>query len=184
MQSIRDQEEEGEHILSLDLQSVQTAAQSTGICRGEVTKLGPHYAVHKSSRSGYRTITLIVIRIFSWRIFLFCKWGTPQTTSIDFLNASTFWFNVFHWFSLSVHISWRLRMWDWIWKGAGGWCQGGDQSQFRLSACSAAVHTADWCFIILSLHVSIFYIFYSVWPEARNVPERQKADVDSERLWW
>ena len=64
MQSIRDQAEEGEHILSLDLQSVQTAAQSTGICRGEVTKLGPHYAVHKSSRSGYRTITLIVIRIF------------------------------------------------------------------------------------------------------------------------
>ena len=42
MQSIPDQQqEEGEHILSLDLQSLQTAAQ--GNCRAEVTKLGTHY---------------------------------------------------------------------------------------------------------------------------------------------
>ena len=42
MQSIPDQQqEEGEHILSLDLQSLQTAAQ--GNCRAEDTKLGTHY---------------------------------------------------------------------------------------------------------------------------------------------
>ena len=33
MQSIRDQEEEGEHILYLDLQSVQTAAQEAAGAR-------------------------------------------------------------------------------------------------------------------------------------------------------
>ena len=154
MQSIRDQEEEGEHILSLDLQSVQTAALQHRTLQGRGYKTGAtlRQSVHSNQGQVITPSHWLWLKFFSWRIFFTCEWGPPRSNFMHWLFDSMF----FRGFPCLFHILWRLRMWDWIWKGAGGWCQGGDQSQFRLSACSAAVQTADWCFTILSLQASIF----------------------------
>ena len=162
MQSIRDQEEEGEHILSLDLQSVQTAALQHRTLQGRGYKTGAtlRQSVHSNQGQVIAPSHWLSLDFFPWRIFFTCEWGPPRSNYMHWLFDSIFPRG----FPCLFHILWRLRMWDCIWKGAGGWCQGGDQSQFRLSACSAAVHTADWCFIILSLQVSIFFIQFVQYP--------------------
>ena len=136
MQSIREQEAEGEHILSLDLdltavQDLQWGSRLQNLGRLLIT----HYTRHQS-RPDYHSMPWIRMSPLDWESFQ--------------LSNMTFCFNIFlvcfTFYMTFKNVRLDLKRSGWIMSG------GGDQSWFRLSACSSAVHSADWCFIIPSLY--------------------------------
>ena len=153
---------------------------STGRCRGEVTKLGPHYDSQYTGNQGQVIAPShwLWLEFFSWRIFLTCEWGTPQTRYMHWLFDSMF----SPWFSVSVshfmtfkNVRLDLKRSRWMMSGRRPIAIPPECMQRCSAHCRLMLHNPE------STCISIFY---SICLESRNVPERQKADVDNERLWW
>ena len=69
------------------------------------------------------------------------------------------------------------RMWDTIWKGAGGGCQGRRTITIPAECLQHCSQCSHWCFIILGLNISTFLLIHicQLWMGLERVCARYKT---------